>query len=267
MGATSLEMARIFVADDHPLVRDGLAGMINRQPDLVCCGEAASIAEAQKGITESKPDLAIIDLRLKAGDGLEFIKSLRSQFPALRMLVLSQSDECLYAQRALRAGARGYVMKEQATEEVLRAIRTVLAGEVYVSHTLLTLLLQRVIDPSRKAPPGEVEHLTDRELHILQLIGAGLRTQEVAAHLNLSRKTIETYRERLKHKLGVPNAAALTQYASEWLRKQTFPNGFPRKSSAEDCDRAAAPHHPGPPSLGHIPKLESGTHPDCRADI
>jgi DNA-binding NarL/FixJ family response regulator len=254
MGATSLEMARIFVVDDHPLVRDGLAGIINRQPDMVCCGEAASIAEAQKGITECKPDVAIIDLRLKAGDGLEFIKSLRSQYPALRMLVLSQSDESLYAERALRAGALGYVMKEQAAEEVLRAIRTVLAGGVYVSHALLTLLLRRAIDHSSGSPAGELEHLTDRELHVLQLVGAGMKTQEIAMHLNLSGKTVETYRERLKHKLGVANAVALTQYASEWLRKQNFPSGFPRRSSTANDGPAIAPHNPGAASLGRTPK-------------
>ena len=201
------------------MVRDGLLRLISQQTDLICCGEAGSVAEAQTKVAKERPDLVILDLRLKDGDGLELIKSLKSQFPELRILILSQHDAPLYVERALRAGALGYVVKDQAAEMVLAAIRTVLAGEVYLTRGLAALLLHKFVGTRPKAPRSTVEHLSDRELHVLQLLGTGLSTREIAAELNLSFKTIETHRENIKHKLGLHGAAELIHYATAWAQE------------------------------------------------
>jgi len=212
--------ARILLVDDHPMVLDGLRRLISQQKDLVCCGEASTPVEAQTAVVSYKPDLVILDLRLKGGDGLELIKSLRTIIPGLRILILSQYDAPLYVERALRAGALGYVVKEQAAEDVLRAIRTVLAGEVYLARGLAALLLHKFVGTDPKAPGAGIEQLTDRELHILQLLGSGLSTREIASELRLSFKTVESHRENIKHKLGIQGAAALVHYASQWAREQ-----------------------------------------------
>ena len=211
--------ARVFVVDDHPLVREGLLQFINQQEDLVACGEAATHAEAWTALSANLPDLLMLDLRLKEGDGLEFLKALKSQYPHLRVLVLSQFDEGLYAERSLRAGASGYVMKEQATEDVLGAIRTVLAGRVYVTPGLNARLLQRVL--AEKPMPGEMDfgNLSDRELQVLQLLGGGVGNREIARQLRLSVKTVETYRENLKRKLSLPSADELLFYARKWVEE------------------------------------------------
>ena len=171
-------------------------------------------------VTKLKPDLVILDLRLKGEDGLELIKSLKSHFPDLRILILSQYEAPLYAERALRAGALGYVVKEQAAAEVLNAMRTVLAGQVYLTRGMAGLLLSKLVGTTSKAPRLGVEHLTDRELHVLQSLGAGLSTREIAAELRLSFKTVEAHRENIKHKLGLRGSAALIHYANEWAREQ-----------------------------------------------
>jgi DNA-binding NarL/FixJ family response regulator len=211
---------RVLVVDDHPMMRDSLIRLINKQPDLICCCEAGSAAETQEAAVRHKPDFAILDLRLKNSDGLDLIKSLKAQFPELRILVLSQCDGSLYAERALRAGAMGYLDKEQAAEEVLNAIRTVLAGEVYLTRGLAAQLLHRFVGGHPKAR-DDAQPLTDRELHVLELLGSGMSTREIANALNLSFKTIETHRENIKHKLGLRGAAALAHYASEWASKQS----------------------------------------------
>ena len=217
-----------MVVDDHPLFREGLAQLIDRQPDMLCCGQADSIASAKKDLASLNPNLVLLDLRLADGDGLDLIKWLKAQSPALRILVISQYDEVLYAERALRAGAAGYINKTEVTEEVLTAIRSVLAGTPYVCHRLSIKLLAELL--ARKADPAAtgVAGLTDREFQVFQMIGAGQGTQRVAAALHLSPKTVETYREHLKHKLRLPNAAALTQKASEWVSGQTR---FPSRST------------------------------------
>ena len=211
--------ARVLVVDDHPLVRQGLVQFINQQEDLVACGEAATHAEALTALSASLPELLMLDLRLKEGDGLEFLKAIKSQFPDLRVLVLSQFEEGLYAERCLRAGASGYVMKEQASEDVLGAIRTVLAGRIYVTPDLNARLLQRLI--AEKPLPGEMNfgNLSDRELQVLQLLGSGDGNREIARQLRLSVKTVETYRENLKRKLSLPNADELVYYARKWVEK------------------------------------------------
>lgn len=207
------------MVDDHPLVRDGLCRLISQQGDLTCCGEAGSVAEAQTAVAKHKPDLLILDLRLHGGDGLELIKSLKSQFPGLHILVLSQVDPSLYAERALRAGALGFLPKEQAAEEVLLAIRTVLAGQVYVTRGLAARLLHHFVGASHRAPIAGLERLTDRELHVLELLGTGMSTREIAAELNLSFKTVETHREHIKQKLGLNGAAQLLEYAVRWAQE------------------------------------------------
>jgi DNA-binding NarL/FixJ family response regulator len=218
--ATAASKIRILVVDDHPIVRSGLSRLINQQGDLICCGEAGTPAEAQEAVTRLKPDLVIMDLRLKGGDGLELIKTLKAQIPELSMLVLSQYEAPFYVERALRAGALGYVVKEQAAEELLSAIRSVLAGEVYLTRAMAARLLHTFIGVAPGAPPTGVERLTDRELQVLHLLGAGMSTRKIAAELNLSFKTIETHRENIKRKLGVRDAAGLILYATEWAREQ-----------------------------------------------
>lgn len=215
---------RILVVDDHPMIRDGLIRLIGLQSDLICCGEAGSVAETQSIVAKQKPDLAILDLRLKNADGLELIKSLKAQFPELKILVLSQCDGAIYAERALRAGALGYLDKEQAADEVLNAIRTVLAGSVYLTRGLAAMLLHKFVGSHSQGHRSDASPLTDRELHVLELLGSGMSTRAIAVALNLSFKTIETHRENIKHKLGLQGAAALVRYASEWARQQAPAN-------------------------------------------
>lgn len=220
--------AKILVVDDHPMVRDGLIRLIDQQEDLVCCGEAATVAETHQAVETLKPDLVVLDLRLKGGDGLELIKSLKSGYSHLRILILSQYDAPIYVERAMRAGAMGYLIKEQAAEEVLKAIRTVLSGEVYLSRAMATVLLRKIVAPNPKNSQG-AEPLTDRELHVFQLLGAGLSTREIATELNLSFKTVETHRENIKRKLNIRGASALVHAATEWSRQQVSVDNRIRK--------------------------------------
>ena len=211
---------RVLVVDDHPLLREGVIQLINRQADLACCGEADSVATARQTIAAAQPDLVLLDLRLGDGDGLDLIKSLKAQFADLRILVLSQCDELQYAERALRAGARGFVMKQEASQEVIEGIRTVLRGELFVSRRVGVLVLQKLMAPQTPEARHEVEKLSDRELHIFQLLGAGLGVRAIAEQLNVSVKTVETHRENIKHKLGVDTAPELVQFAADWLARQ-----------------------------------------------
>ena len=210
---------RILVVDDHPLLREGVSALINRQDDLACCGEARNADEAHSEVLRLKPDLMLLDLRLGNGDGIECIKSLKAQVPTLRILILSQFDETLYAERALRAGALGYIMKEYATEEVLSAIRAVLAGEYYVSRKIAVLVLHKLVATKHEVSGDETANFTDREMHVFQLLGAGLSTKQIADELHLSVKTVETYREHLKHKLRLKNSAELISAATHWAAK------------------------------------------------
>jgi DNA-binding NarL/FixJ family response regulator len=230
VNVTASAKVRILVVDDHPMVRDGLIQLITQHRDLVCCGQADSVASALAAVEKQIPDLVILDLRLKGGDGLDLIKSLKSQYPRLKILILSQYEAPMYAERALRAGALGYVVKEQAAEEILRAIRTVLGGEVYLTRSMAAVLLQKLVGLKSDGLRGGIENLTDRELHVLNLLGAGLSTRQIATELNLSFKTVETHRENIKRKLGLRNAAALVHYASQWGRQQATqapPSGQP----------------------------------------
>lgn len=207
---------RILIVDDHPIVRLGIRQMIAADPHLTVCGEAESGREALQ-LVASKPDLAIVDLSLEDGHGLELIRRLREAVPDLRVLVLSMHDEALFAERALRAGARGYIMKQEAIGGLVHAIREVLSGRVFVSKRMSQRLLERVGQPS--APGDPLGNLTDRELEVFELIGRGLSTAAIADRLDVSIKTVETYRSNIKTKLDLKDATDLIRFATAWTER------------------------------------------------
>jgi DNA-binding NarL/FixJ family response regulator len=210
--------AKILIVDDHPAVREALAFRISKMRDLQVCGEAADLADALKLVAEQKPDLAIIDISLKTGDGLDLIKRIKARDAGVRMLVWSMHSESLYAERALRAGALGYITKEQATDQIIEAIRQVLDGKVYVCPAVAEKLLRRAVGEGGAAlDHSPVDALSDRELEVLRLIGKGVKTAEIARQLHLSIKTIETYRDRIRHKLDLSDGADLARYAAQWV--------------------------------------------------
>jgi DNA-binding NarL/FixJ family response regulator len=207
--------ARILIVDDHALVRRGLAGLIEDEGDLIVCGEAGSAAEALTALA-TRPDLIIVDLSLQTGHGLDLIRQLKARDEELRILVLSMHDESLFAERVLRAGALGYVSKQEAPGQVISAIRQVLDDKVYLSQAMTERLLRRASGREADAVlPGDT--LSDRELTVFQMIGEGLPTREIATRLHLSVKTIETYRENIKAKLGLKNSAELSRHAAQWV--------------------------------------------------
>jgi DNA-binding NarL/FixJ family response regulator len=209
---------RILIVDDHPAVREALGIRISRLSDLEVCGEAADVDEAIELVDKIRPDVAIIDIALKNSDGLELIKQLKAKDSKLRTLVWSMYGEHLYAERALRAGARGYITKEQATDKIIEAIRQVLAGKIYVSEALREKLLARTVGHQVESQDlAATDQLTDRELAVFRLIGRGVTTSAIARHLALSVHTIETYRERIKTKLGFKSGAELTREAIQWV--------------------------------------------------
>jgi DNA-binding NarL/FixJ family response regulator len=206
---------RVFLVDDHPLVREGLANLINQQTDLAVCGEAEDSVEAIAGIARTQPDVALIDISLKNESGLELVKTLEEQFDSVALIVLSMHDEALYAERALRAGAKGYVMKRETTKNVLTAIRRVLGGDVYISDRVVTTMAKRM-GSSRKAAAEPVERLSDRELEIFRLLGQGRTTSQIAEDLQLSLKTVQAYCARAKEKFGVNSLGELLRAAIRW---------------------------------------------------
>jgi DNA-binding NarL/FixJ family response regulator len=214
----STRKARILVADDHPLFREGLVQLIERERDLCCCGETDGVVATEAAVARLKPDLLVLDLRLKDGDGLALIKSLKDCFPDLLILVVSEHDETFYAERVLRAGAKGYLMKAEAAHEVLNAIRTTLQGEFFVSRKMSVLVLRKLLNGSSEEAGGDyIARLTDRELQVFQMVGSGKRTADIATELHVSPKTIETHRENIKHKLGLRDAVDLVCHAVHWV--------------------------------------------------
>jgi len=211
---------RIVIVDDHPIIRRGLADFINQAEDFEVCGEASDAHQAIEMITSLKPDVAVVDISLKEINGIELIKHLRTRNAKLPMLVLSMHDETLYAERALRAGARGYVMKQEPPETVISAVRKILTGEIYVSEKMSSRLIARMADGNANGTGSPLERLSDRELEVFQLIGQGLRTRQIAERLCLSIKTIESYREHIKHKLDLQNSTELFQHALQWVQGQ-----------------------------------------------
>jgi len=216
--------SRVIVVEDHPVLSDGLKQLIDKQPDLACLGVADNTSDAKQLVEQSKPDLMLLDLRLKAGDSLDLIKSLRVEQPEVKVLVLSQYDELIFAERALRAGASGYIMKENATDEVLRAVRKVLAGELYFSERVAAAVVQRTLREKPSASRMGVELLSDREMQVFQLLGASYSAREIAEQFHLSRKTIDTHCEKIKHKLSLHNAAELKQFARKWATENLSPS-------------------------------------------
>lgn len=209
---------RIYLVDDHVLVRQGLALMINGTSDLVLCGESGSAEEALQDIPRSKPDVAIVDLSLDGTSGLELIKNLRERHPELQVLVLSMHEESFYAERVLRAGAIGYIMKQEAIGELEKAIRRILDGGIYVSESISDRLLNTITRSESGTRASPMDLLSDRELEIFELIGRGLGSSEIARKLHLSVKTIESYRARLKEKLDLKDASHLLRQALAWAR-------------------------------------------------
>jgi DNA-binding NarL/FixJ family response regulator len=208
---------QILLVDDHPVVRDGLTTIINHQRDLNVCGGADDAHQALKAISELKPDIVVVDISLKNSDGIELTKSIKAKYPKLRVLVLSVHDESIYAERALRAGARAYLMKEVVSENIVKAIRSVSKGEIYVSDTISKKFLHKIAGDKAATTKTPVENLSDREFEIFRLIGEGYKASQIAKKLHLSVKTIETYRERLKEKLNITDASKLLRYAIKWV--------------------------------------------------
>ena len=205
-----------MIVDDHPAVREGIVSRISRQPDLIVCGEAATVIEAMELVAITKPDVVVIDISLKEGNGIDLIKRIKAHDSSIRMLVCSMHPDSLYAERSLRAGALGYINKENTTGRILDAIRSVRDGEVYLSHDATRSLVHSAIGHSRNAGLS-FESLSDRELEIFNLIGEGRSTSELASRLHLSVHTVDTYRRRIRLKLNIRNGADLTRRATEWV--------------------------------------------------
>jgi DNA-binding NarL/FixJ family response regulator len=212
--------ARLLLVDDHVVVRDGLTRLIEGEPDLTVCGEAASAEEAVDRALKLKPNLAIVDISLGGVNGMELIKNLHAVDAALPILVLSMHDEMHYAERALRAGARGYIMKRAARDRILEAIRTVLRGDLFVSETMNKSMIHQYLHGSEKKEASPINRLTDRELEVLTLLGHGLSSRQIAQRLHLSQKTVDSHRTRLKEKLNLSGAPQLTKFAFEWVSSQ-----------------------------------------------
>jgi DNA-binding NarL/FixJ family response regulator len=206
----------IFIVDDHPIVRQGLALLINREPDLTVCGDAEEAGSALRRIEEIKPDLVVVDISLNGPDGLDLLKNIRARDPHLPVLILSMLDESLYAERALRAGASGYIMKQEATERVLIAIRRILSGEIYVSDRMANRMLHQMVGGTQTQPGSPIADLTDRELEVFRLIGEGHGTRQIAEELHISVKTVESYQAHIKGKLSLKNSRELVQRAIQW---------------------------------------------------
>src|SRR6202167_127717 len=206
----------VFVVDDHPLLRQGLALLINREPDLAVSGEAEEAQAALKAIAAKQPDILIADISLNGPDGLDLLKNLRMLYPNLPVLVLSMHDESIYAERALRARANGYIMKQEATEKVLVAVRRILDGEIYLSTRMANKLLQQYMSGQTAETDSRLAALSDRELEVFRLIGEGLGTRQIAEALHLSMKTVESYQAHLKEKLSLRTGRELMQHAIQW---------------------------------------------------
>jgi DNA-binding NarL/FixJ family response regulator len=208
--------SRVLLIDDHPIVRQGLALLIDREPDLLVCGEAEGSHSAFRAVATLHPDIVVLDISLNGPDGLDVLKEIRVKTGNLPVLILSMHDEAIYAERAMRAGANGYIMKQEATDKVLVAIRRILQGEVYLSERLTNTMLQQFVRGTSPVKSSPLVNLTDRELEVFRLIGEGHATRQIAEQLHLSVKTIESYQAHIKEKLALRNARELVQHAIEW---------------------------------------------------
>lgn len=222
---------RVLIVDDHPIVREGLERLLSRESDLVVCGQAEDASRALELLASAHPDLAIVDISLASGNGLDLVRQMRAKSPEIRILVSSMHDESLYAERALRAGARGYINKQQATEKIVEALRRILDDRIYLSERMTDRLLSKVVDRSERRKKISVDRLSNRELQVLELIGNGVGTAEIAERMILSIKTVETYRQRIRQKLSLKNGAALASFASQWVLEEA---NRPQTASADD---------------------------------
>jgi len=211
-----LRKNKVFLVDDHPIVRQGLTLLINQERDLTVCGEAEEMHSALQSIESAKPDIVVLDISLNGPDGLDLLKHLRSRHPKLPVLMLSMHDESIYAERTLRAGANGYIMKQEATEKVLIALRRILSNEIYVSDRIANNMLRHYVRGDQGAQSSPVTELSDRELEIFRLIGQGHTTRQIANELHLSVKTVESYQAHIKEKLSLHSARELVQHAIRW---------------------------------------------------
>jgi DNA-binding NarL/FixJ family response regulator len=220
-GKKGKQRARILIVDDHPAVREALAVRIGRQDDLEVCGEAADMGEALEQIAQAQPDVAVIDISLKSSTGLDLIKRIKDRYSDVRVLVWSMHSESLYAERALRAGALGYINKDQATDKIVEAIRQVLDGKVWLSESMGERMLKRAVGVrQQKLERSPLDTLADRELEVFRLIGEGIKTADIARRLHLSVKTVETYRDRIRHKLDLSDGTQLAHFATQWVLEQ-----------------------------------------------
>jgi DNA-binding NarL/FixJ family response regulator len=214
-------VSNVFLVDDHPLVREWLTTLVNQLPGLRVCGEAAAVDQALEGIRAATPEVAIIDLALPEGSGLSLIKTVRAEFPNVAIVVLSMHDERFYAERAFRAGARGYVMKGESTSSIAAALRDVLAGKLYLSPRMQAVFAERFADGDLSSLQTPVKKLSDRELEVFRLLGQGYETRRVAESLNVSIKTVQAYCARIKDKLQLANASELLREAIRWNDAQS----------------------------------------------
>jgi DNA-binding NarL/FixJ family response regulator len=211
---------KVLLVEDHPMFRERLAHLINKDLDMMVCGEADNIRDAMLLVRSETPDIAIVDISLKGSSGLELIKDLKAFGINLPVLVLSMHDENLYAGRVLRAGARGYVTKQEASTAVVSAVRAILAGEIYVSQSVMTNIIDRISEKKGRVELCGIETLADRELEVFQLIGSGHSIKEIAGQLHLGETTVDTYRARIKEKLGLRSAAEVYLKAGQWVKEQ-----------------------------------------------
>ncbi len=221
--APTTGQARILIVDDHPIVRRGLAQLIDHEPDLHVAYEAENAQEAfeiLESAEDNLPEIAVVDISLPGMTGIDLIKHLRTRYPSVRILALSMLDENLYAERALRSGANGYIMKQEATERVITALRRVLRGEVYLSDEMSSKMIQQLVSARAEGGATSLSRLSDREIEVFRRIGQGRSTRQIAEALHLSVKTIETYRENIKHKLKLKNASELVQHAVQWVQME-----------------------------------------------
>jgi DNA-binding NarL/FixJ family response regulator len=212
--------ARVVIVEDHPMFRERLAHLINKEEDMTVCGEADNACDGLALIQQAKPSLAIVDITLKDSGGLDLLKDIRARQITLPILVLSMHDESLYAERALRAGARGYITKHEASAKVMVAIRHVLRGEIYLDQRVMARILKRIVGGDTAVAERPVDRLTDRELEVFELIGQGRTTREIGGRLHVGLTTVDTYRARIKEKLKLENAAQLHTEASRWIQEK-----------------------------------------------
>jgi len=207
---------RIFIVDDHPLVREWLATLINQQSDLRVCGEAESASEGLKLIATARPHVAVVDIAMEGGSGIELIKNIKAAHPEVVVIVLSMHDEAFHCERALRAGARGYIMKREATKNVLQAIRSVLEGRLYISQRMAGMMAEKVVEGKSPDASSRVQRLSDRELEVFQLLGRGCSTRQIAQELHVNFRTVQTFCARIKEKLNLSSATELLREAMRW---------------------------------------------------